>query len=211
MAYTNITSASIKPIENYVSKNWVLSKKTNFLKKHVIARGAYLALVPSSFVTSALDTIVGLGTGVGVFLTLGKQQKTFTIAFNHLINTDRLVAQPYAHFLKMVNPKAEFSDERCGIITYPVAGALDKKAEKFSSSNNFLKRHVASRLTYALLAISCLVTRAVDGIIGIPTATLSVLTAGKFESLNKLAYRSLKAPGIIADLFGCTLNVIDPR
>ena len=39
-------------------------------------------------------------------------------------------------------------------------------------------------------------TRVADGIIGIPATALSILTAGKFESLNNLAYRSLQAPDL---------------
>lgn len=97
-----------------------------------------------------------------------------------------------------------------GFLSDLVINPLKDIARSCYNSDNFLKRHVASRLTYALLAVSCLVTRAVDGIIGIPAAGLSILTGGKFESLNNLAYRTLQAPGIINDLFYCTIKFINP-
>jgi hypothetical protein len=91
-----------------------------------------------------------------------------------------------------------------------VINSLKALARSCYKSDNFLKRHVASRLTYALLAVSCLATRVADGAIGVAAAGLSVLTGGNFESLNNLAYRTLQAPGIINDLFYCTIKFINP-
>lgn len=235
MSYTNVTYASTKPAEHYVDSNWVESDKTTFLKKHVLARGAHLLLAPASFITSAVDTIIGLGAGIGAICTLGKHQPTIKAAFNHLSSSNKLVVRPYVNILQTINPKAKFSGDlanqpyvvrylaQCtdykppmisgdgdGFISDIVINSLKNVARACYNSDNFLKRHVASRLTYALLAVSCLVTRAIDGIIGIPAAGLSILTGGKFESLNNLAYRTLQAPGIINDLFYCTIKFINP-
>ncbi len=97
-----------------------------------------------------------------------------------------------------------------GFITHFVTDALKNIARDCYRSENLLIQHVASRLTYAVLAISSLVTRAVDGVIGIPAAGLAILTFGKIESLNNLAYRSLQTPGIVEDLFYCTIKIINP-
>lgn len=53
-----------------------------------------------------------------------------------------------------------------GFLTNPVYTSLREAASSCYNSKNFLKRHVASRLTYVVLAVACVVTRAVDGIIG---------------------------------------------
>lgn len=227
MSYTNVTYASTKPAEHYVASSWVQSDETTFLKKHVLARGAHLLLTPASFITSAVDTIIGLGAGIGAICTLGKHQSTVKVAFNHLSGSNKLFVRPYVNFLQTINPEAKFSGDAAnqpfglakqamisgdgdGFLSDLVINPLKNIARSCYNSDNFLKRHVASRLTYALLAVACLVTRAVDGIIGIPAAGLSILTGGKFESLNNLAYRTLQAPGIINDLFYCTIKFINP-
>ena len=232
MSYSNVTYATTKPAEHYVDRNWVQSDETTFLKKHVLARGAHLLLTPASFITSAVDTIIGLGAGIGAICTLGKHRQTFKVASNHLSSSNKLFVRPYVNFLQTINPEAKFSGDAAnqpyivrylglakqatisgdgdGFLSDLVINPLKDTARTCYNSDNFLKRHVASRLTYAVLAVSSLVTRAVDGIIGIPAAGLSVLTGGKFESLNNLAYRTLQAPGIINDLFYCTIKFINP-
>jgi hypothetical protein len=232
MSYSNVTYALIKPVENYVDSNWVRPVKTPFIKKHVLARGAHFVLAPASFITSAVDTIIGLGVGIGAICTLGKHYPTFKIAHNHLSGSRGLFVRPYKNLLQTINPEAKFSGDLAneshlvrqlrlakqakisgdgdGFLSDLVIDPLKDIARSCYNSDNFLKRHVASRLTYALLAISCLVTRVVDGIISIPVAGLSILTGGKFESLNNLAYRTLQAPGIINDLFYCTIKFINP-
>jgi hypothetical protein len=54
------------------------------------------------------------------------------------------------------------------------------------------------------------ITRLVDGIIGVIAAVLSFLTLGKVASINNVAYRALQAPGIVKDLFKCTIKFINP-
>lgn len=225
MAYNNITYATTELAQSYVNRNWVLGKNTSFVKKHVLARGAHSILAPCSFITNSVDTIIGLGVGIGVLFTAGTHKPTFKFAMNHLDGSRKIFAQPFFNLLKTINPEAKFTgnDQILNWHTSPLIGAygngftahfviedLKIVARSCYNSKNFLKRHVASRLTYALLAISCLVTRAVDGVICIPAASLSLLMVGKCESLNNLAYRTLKAPGIIHDLFFCTIRFINP-
>ncbi|MGE4574305.1 MULTISPECIES: hypothetical protein [Parachlamydia] len=230
MPYINLTHATTHALGNYVHKNWVHSENTNFFKKHVLARGLHLTLVPSSIVTSVIDTTIGLGIGIAVLATVGKHEKMTRFAFNHVFCASKLAVFPYVNFLQAINPKIHFlsneygkhanfaieakkcmiSNEGFGFTSDPFNFRLRKKASEYCDANSFFKRHVASRLTYALLALSCVVTRIADGIIGVPIAALSILTAGKFVFLNNLAYRTLQAPSIVGDLFYCTINCINP-
>jgi len=242
MSYTNITYASTTPLENYVNNNWVYSPGTTFIKKDVLARGAHFVLAPSFFITCAVDTIIGLGVGIGAFCTLGKHKPICEIAYAHLYSSNMLFVRPYVNLLQTINPEAKLADrsnfkgnipffinyhgetklcitnnkppmitaDGTGYLSDLIINPLKDIGRSCYNSNNFLKRHVASRLTYALLAVSCLITRAVDGVIGVVAASLSILTGGKFESLNNLAYRTLQAPGIINDLFYCTIKFINP-
>ena len=235
MTYYNITTSTVKLAESYVRSNWVKSDEKNFLKNHIFARCAYLILAPASIITSAVDTIIGLGAAVGTICTFGKHTPTYNIAYKHISFSRNLIVGPYVNILRTINPKAKFTrnlEDECyakrhfgtkpdytpplvsvdgdGFTSNLVKDPLKNKARSCYNSDNFLKRHISSRLTYALLAVSCIVTRAVDGIIGIPAAALSILTGGKFKTLNNLTFRALQAPAIIDDLFYCTIKFINP-
>jgi len=175
MSYKNITYTLTKPAENYVDSNWVYSRETTFIKKHVLARGAHFVLAPALFITSALDTIVGLGVGIGALCTLGKHKPTYKIASYHLSSANKLFVRPYVNLLRVINPEAKFSGDLDnlfigfakqamisgsgdGFLSDLVANPLLDIARSCYNSDNFLKRHVASRLTYALLAVSYLVS-----------------------------------------------------
>lgn len=97
-----------------------------------------------------------------------------------------------------------------GFLSNNATNLLKDVARTCYRSDNFVKRHVISRLTYALLAMASLVTRTVDGIICMPIAAASILTCGTFPTLNNIAYRSLQAPNIINDLFYCIVKFINP-
>lgn len=243
MPYINISRATTGYAEAYVYKNWVDSTETTLVNKHILSRAAYLILTPASFVTSALDTLVGLGVTIGTILS-GRNKKVFDFTMLHLDSTNKLALRPYANFLKTINPEACFTkgledipynesyvDRRLisaaqslgfhyqepkisakgdGFVSDLVIEPLKGVARRCYKSENFLKRHVASRLTYILLAISCVVTRAVDGVIALPAAVLSILTVGKIQSLNNLAYRTLQATGIISDLAYCIIKIVNP-
>jgi hypothetical protein len=215
----------IKICGNYPIENLAYDQKDSdsFVKRHVLARGRFLALAPSFFITSAISTIVGMGMGLGTILTLGKYPKTFKAATTYLNYSHQLLMRPYICFLKAINPKANFPKDCLNnktrvntnslIDSYmikPVIMPLHNKAEEYAKSNNSLQRHVASRLTYALLAISCLVVGAVSGVIGIPAAALSILTLGTSKSINIFTYDNFKVTSIIYDLFYLTIKFINP-
>lgn len=212
MSYINLTYATIDPVLNYIDSNWCNKKK--LLKTRIFTRGAHLLLIPPSFIISAIDIVIGLGAGIGAVCTLGKHRRTFIIARDHLSMSNNLFLAPYWLFLFTLNPKAAklamITREDDSFLSDSVITPLKKIARTCYNSDNFLKRHVSSRLTYALLAISCLVTRVADGVIAIPTAGLSILTGGKFVPLNNLAFRTLQAPSLIDDLFYCTIKFINP-
>lgn len=235
MSYFNLTYSFEKPAENYIEENWVHSNDTNFFKKQVGARVGHLALTPWSAVTSVADTIVGFGAGLAAIATQGKHKPTFKFAIEHLDSSKKIIVRPYVNLLKTLNPEAKFSGsisnapyvhrymayvtgqkdafitgDGDGFITSYVSEFLKDVARSCYNSDSFLKRHIASRLTYALLAVSSVITRLADGIIGVVAATLSFITLGKEESINNLAYRALQAPGIVNDIFYCTIKLINP-
>jgi hypothetical protein len=173
-----------------------------------------LFFAPALFITSAVHTIVGLGVGIGIICTNGKHQPTIDVTFNHLCSSNLLFTLPYAIFLDTINPEAKiFEPNKEAVFSrflINFINPLNEFAESCYNSDNFLKKHVASRLTCVLLAVSCLVNRAADGVIGIGAGCLSIVTVGKYKPLNNLAFKTLQAPGIINDLFYCTIKFINP-
>lgn len=235
MLYVNLTCRYEQPAENFIESNWVVSSRTNFVKKHVFARGGHLALVFWSVVMSGADSIIGVGAGLASVLTGGRHRPTFKCALIHLDSSRQIIALPYVNLLKTLNPDATFSGSMAnmsymdrylartigrkdafitsdgdGFITHYVSGTLKSIARGCYNSDNIIKRHLVTRLTYVLLAITSVITRIVDGIIGVIAALASFLTVGKFESINNLAYRGLQTPGIINDLFYCTIKFMNP-
>jgi hypothetical protein len=207
--YVTATDYFIIKTKDSIYKSWA-SPDASFVQKHVLARGAYLLLAPASLITTAIDTIVGLGAAIGAILTLGRSQKIFDFACEFIGESDFLLSYPYKNFLQAINPDADFGVQR-GYIVSSAISPIEDFAKECSESENFLQRHVASRLTYALAALVSLVTKAVDGVISIPMTAISIITLGNFAFINNLAYKTLKAPGIISDIFYFSVYVLNPQ
>ncbi len=204
----------VQPVDSYIHQNWVNSNETNFLKKQVLARGGFLILAPTSLIISALETMIGLGIGLGSICTFGMYKEKVQDARYFIESSHALVAHPYGYIVKTINPQAIFCEAGKSMPNGLLSSCLYEPAKKninnCLNSNYFLKRHIVSRLIFGLLGISLVITRIADAIIGIPTAGFSILTCGKFRSLNHIAYRGLVAPLIIHDFFFCTMGIINP-
>lgn len=211
MQSTNISSATAGRAAIYIQKNWVCSEQTSFFKREIVARGAFFALSPAALITSALDVILGLGAAIAATTTLGTIESVNHFALIHLASSNGLVAVPCQTFLCGLNPNAKLAVLSPGFISANIFQRGLSIAQKYSKSDMFFVRHVVSRITYGLLAISCLVARTVDGIIGVPTTVLSIAALGTCRQLNAVAFKALAAPGIILDLALCALCIINPH
>ena len=214
MAYTNVTTSIASPISNYADSCAHPSNPKNrtFFKESVLSRGAHFTSTPVYAFTNTIDTIIGLVAGIGALCTLGMHKPSYTFACKHIICADFLISDVYLGLIKMINPRLSLDDSanKAGMITEFVSTMLEKRANAFRDSDSIFKSHVASRLTIALLALSSIVTRVADGIIGLGAAGLSILCLGKVDELNSLAYRGLQVTGIISDLFVWTVMIINP-
>lgn len=210
MDYFNVSRTILNPINTSLRKNWVNSNQANAFEKQFLARGAYLGLAPLSFVTHVIDTVIGIGSGAGAIVTGGTQEAVNVFASNHLCASKSLLAIPYIYLLKAINVTADVNPTGDGIVADFVIDSLKDIANDCLRSDNIFTRHVTSRLSYAVLAISALVARTVDGVIGVIAALFSFFTVGRYEFFNSLAMNGLGATGIINDLFCCTIRFINP-
>jgi len=234
-SFEGITSYTTNPMQRYVSTEWVASKNTTFIKKNILSRLAHLGLVPLSIITCALDTIIGLGTGLGSIAIGGTNRELFQFAHKHLEASGAMAPISYLNILRTLNPEANISyDEKSktnlvledygiiklkhpivsasgnGFITHYAHISLKNLARSCYRSDNVFHRHISSRLTFGLLAIASVITRAVDAAIGTIAGMFSLVTFGKILWVNNLAYRALQAPAIAQDLFYCTNKLINP-
>lgn len=213
MAYLNIVRATTYPAEEGARVLWGESESSSTCKKHVLARGVHLVLIPGSFVAGVVDTVIGVVAGIGSFLTCGSRMFA-NHAEQHLKSSAMILSRPYANLMLAINPTLSKQklrpelfddDERDFSITHFV---INKFSSSFrdqlvdcDDSDNFFYKHVVSRLTFVLLTVADVVARVADGIICLPVAAASILTFGCFERLNDLALGTLQAPGLIGDLY----------
>ncbi|MBA2727029.1 MAG: hypothetical protein H0U49_02510 [Parachlamydiaceae bacterium] len=187
----------------------------DFSKNEVLPRLNYLVGAPIALTYRAIDIAIGAVGGLAAICTLGMHRETTNFAAKHLSSSKHLLSTPYFHLLRVINPNAKLDTNKLSIMDsrlFSRVGRIDDAAYGYSSSNNFLERHVCSRLSYALLAISCTIEGIANGLIGIPTVLFSILTLGKFSSINNVAYDSLsKTSGTIGDLFFCAIKLINPQ
>jgi len=108
MAYYNLTELTTNRMIDYVDQNWVRSKDTNFMKKHVFSRLAYAGLLPLALVTSVCDVALGILGFLGTVFTLGRVRVIAKFSQKHLDSFRVLTRTPYLHVLRMINPQASF-------------------------------------------------------------------------------------------------------
>ncbi len=226
MNLNNITQRSNNFCLYYINRN--LSNSESKLKSQCLAKGALIGLGVLNIVTGIADTAIGVALGCANVATAGTNYKIYKATISQFTNTQAMLSISYMNFLRTINPKGVFSQNLTkkflpddykppvisvkgdGLLTDSVTTSINKFARDCYTSDNKLKKHVISRLTYPVLALAYLVTRTVDGIIGLLAATFSLLTLGKFTILNNVAFRGLQAPGIIGDLFYCAVKTINP-
>lgn len=189
----------------------------NIIKNQIFSRTTSLALLPCSLVTGIADTVLGTAATAASILTLGKFEGISKFAARHIASG--IITNPYVFLLKTINPNAQFTTHNNALISAEGRGFIAKEAYDFFAimeykcqrSESLIMNYLGSRITSAVMAIACVVTRAVDGVIGIIAAAFSLLTLGKVESFNNLAFRGLQITDVINDLLYCTLKVFNPE
>lgn len=102
-------------------------------------------------------------------------------------------------------------DDTDGLLTDYVKDVLQKLAYKNTYSSSFLKKKIVTRLTYVVLAVALSISRVVDAIIGVNSMLISLVTFGRYDTVNAIAFAALQPTGIIKDLLFCILNIINPK
>ena len=202
-----------------------LVKSKNVFFRQFLARGAFVLLTPAYLITTAIDTITGLGASLATCITLGKVKSAKKFAKKNLQSTNLILSKPFYCLLKTINPGARITPKQdketikiesnniCENYTFArpkIIRPLINKAIDLTYSKNGFKKHVAARLLYVVILVTAIVTRILGGIVGVMAGALALLTAGKVSLFNRMAYQGLKIPGVIPDLHHCFLGIINP-
>ncbi len=215
MTYISVTHTLVDPIEK-TAQTWAdLGARENEDEEENLAysRCAYLGTVPLSIFAGAIDTLIGVGSGIGMWftaLTCGSSERHVVVrefAYKHLESSSGLLKKVYHGLIKTVNPLAAVREEQ-GFAAGLVQETFVPIAKVCTLFGNPFIRYGASRLTLAMMFVCALVARVVDLAIGVIAALFSILTRGEFGALNNTALRNLQLP--IGDLFIIPTVIINP-
>ncbi len=177
----------------------------SFFNEQVYQRGQYLIEIPVSLITSTLATVSAIPFATLAIVFGGLSGDAMHLGRTLLPQSKNIIRKPFYNLLHFINPKAEsVRDEKFGPRSPVCIG------HKLKKSNNILVRHVVSRLSFALDLVAEVVRKAVFGVLGAIAAVFSLMTLGISPSLNKFAYKGLKAPGVIGDIFRGVQLIINP-
>jgi hypothetical protein len=186
---------------------------TSFFKREVVSRCGSLAILPFSIIGSALDSLAEIVVKLASLGTLGMHKWSYPRIkhYAHAKHAEALAPTIYITLLCVLNPRAKLDHpDGNALITSFVTGKLESLASVHAASDNLLKRYVTSRLTYALLAPSQIITRTADAIIGIGAVFYSFLKLGTDEKVNTFAANQLQLFTCIPDFIVYTTYAINP-
>jgi hypothetical protein len=219
-----IRHATVVPYNKYIEREWVGYKndKVSFAERticqrHIKSRFGHLALIPVSLCADIMDTVRGIFPALGTFLTLGTNRGLSKSTMDDWKGLDNLLADPYLHFIKAINPKADVGYKSGKYNSGILAEIAQKKIIKWfyncQCSDSFIKKQIGTRLTMALWAVTMIITRVVDGVLGVVAAVFSILTLGSSPcgwKFNVWAHKGLHVTAIVSDLFKATIGFINP-
>ncbi len=155
-----------------------------------------------------LDSIIGVGAAIASLGTLGLNKDLVEFTDKHLGDVEYLSIAPFGMTLLLFATGSPSDDAT--LTSEVVSRRLKNLASRCTNSDNLFKKHVGSRLTYALAVLSCVVTRVYDAVIGVLAFIPALLTLGHYSQLNRIAFNGLAVTGVVHDVFSNTIRVFNP-
>lgn len=173
----------------------------------------------------AVDGATGISLGLVNLITGNTISKFSRISNEFNLGFKESLSCTYIDFLNLINPKAkcvlrnaENLNPKDEFYIYADGGGffpefttkkLKHLANYLQNQNNFHK-HVTARIIYLAAACLCPFARLGDAVIACVVAPISLITCGKYVSINNLAYRTLQFPGIVYDLHYNLSHFLNP-
>lgn len=186
---------------------------------HLKTRACHLALVPCRLVLGVIDAVGGslVATASCLFFSercIGGRRGAY-VAGLFFTGSTLMLSDTAAYTIQALNPRASFSNDAKissdGVgLTRNFVQLCEKKlfTACYSKQASKFTKKVIPRLTAPLLFVAKCISRIVDLALGLLAYSASLLTFGKIDSINNIAYRGLQIPGLISDTFDCIYTMI---
>src|ERR1700722_7066648 len=181
----------------------------SWLHRNVTCRAGYFLAFVSAPIAASADLLLGSIASVASILTGGLIQPVNEAAQSMTRAGGAGLANTYFGLIRLINPAAPIQVET-GMISNFVSKKLLNLGGKLRESDNLFTRHVLSRIVYLGSALSSVPLRIIDFVIGIFAALGSLVTVGKFKTLNDRACAGLHIALIVYDLYIGLVKTINP-
>jgi hypothetical protein len=153
-------------------------------------------------------------------ITAGQFKFINEMASEHSLSSNLIFFHSYTGLISIINPKIsidsylnKMNDDGRGIITSLVVTKLFEKAQDLNSEKklSFCKKHIFSRVLFALGGILSIITKIADVAIGLIGALVVALTFAQVEKINMFAINNLITfPGVFHNVFTGMRGFIHP-
>lgn len=198
----------------FVTNDFIPTRTSNLFTDAKISRLGHFGLIPVSLFTKIFDSCIGIPSALLATCALGRINSLNNFVFDQLNCAGDVVSDPFNHFMKVINPDyAAHTTIPCeGSVLHHQVRNIEEYAEShLIASNDFFKSQVCSRVTYAVLALAYIIARVADAIFVVPLAICTLLSLGKWSSLNSATCKAMKFPGLMPDLFFCFIKILNPQ
>ncbi len=122
-----------------------------------------------------------------------------------------IIAIPFIAIVRTFNPDANFEGSDNEIKFFEYLPKLCKNTARGSrESDNFIMKHVVTRIIYLLSPLVVTISRIFQGVIGVAAGLLSVITVGTLHKVNVVASQGLKFTKLFKEIAYFAIKTINP-
>jgi hypothetical protein len=194
-----------------------LKKGSPSTDTQIFSRFQVVGTIPQALLGSTLDIATGALPTITAILTAGRDQSSTNYAYAKLNDLSLVPSILFNSVLRLLRPSTdigignlESNGAPDGRLTSYFKGTISEKCAEMILSDSFFKRHIVARAGYLLLAIVCVISRVADLAIGLIAVIGALWTLGYSPSINREAFRGLRFLGVITDVVGCAIQILNP-
>ena len=185
------------------------------------ARKLSLSLVPLQAIACALDFIAAVGGIISLAATGGVEPEIVAFTCRRYAIGIKIFAFPFVDLLRAINPEARFLfepqhenllvEEEKFLSKSPaewVFAKLDPYIEEYKKEDHL----TVSRILYVAMAIALIFTRCLEILASCVAVPISLLSRGKWELVNTIAFCTLQAlPNAFFEAAACFIKLTNPH
>ncbi len=191
---------------------------SNFFQNQIVARGKNAVVIPAVLLEKIGDLIHGGCLAISSVLTLSLDRYKFNQAVDSLSQGGKILAKTFENVLGTLNPQniyvfgdLSFSYKHsCAGHNSQFKRGHEIFNEKVLARGTPFGAHVSNRFMALGALLKIIFFRVIDTVICLFAVPAAILTLGKIEKLNEVAYSTLHFPVVLADIFFFTTKIFNP-